>query len=95
MSLVSLELAKQHLRVDHDVEDELIQAYIDSAEDQVNRYLDREEPYETYPPAVVGAVLLLVGALYDHREAIIVDSRELHEHPAVLALLGKYRRLTL
>lgn len=41
MSLISLYIAKQHLRVDHDDEDMMIQAYLNAAEQTAIQYLNR------------------------------------------------------
>ena len=39
MSIVSLEMAKQHLRYDDDESDQIIQAYLDAAESVVLEYI--------------------------------------------------------
>ena len=83
MSLITLEAAKLHLRVDHDNEDMLIQLFIDAAEQSTADYLERS----IYPDApslanandvsgivvnaaLMAVVLLQLGNLYANREAI-------------------------
>ncbi len=46
MMYVSLERAKQHLNMDHDSDDALIQAYITAASEAVKNYLKSASPYE-------------------------------------------------
>lgn len=41
MSMVALDLAKRHLRVLHDDDDDLIRTYIDTAEDEMLQFMDR------------------------------------------------------
>lgn len=43
MSLITLLEAKQELRVTHDQDDVLIQSYLDAAEDEALRFMDRAE----------------------------------------------------
>ncbi len=90
MSVTPLELVKAHLRVGHDDEDALIQVYINSAEDFVNRYCDRKEPFTVFPDAVQSAVLLIVGNLYENRESMTVG-QEMHVNKTVSFLLDPYR----
>nr|DAP78100.1 MAG TPA: Head Tail Connector Protein [Caudoviricetes sp.] len=92
MSLTPLELAKAHLRVEHDDEDALIQVFIDSAEDSVNKYCDREAPFEVFPDAVQSAVLLIVGNLYENRESMTVG-QEMHVNRTIAFLLDPYKEL--
>lgn len=51
MSLVALDLVKQHLRVDHDSEDWLLQVYLDAAEQAVLGHIQRPvyADYENLP----------------------------------------------
>ena len=75
--LVSLELAKAHLRIgDSSHNDELIliklEMAIGIAEDQTNRNLRVEYSTETLPPAIKAAILLILGTLYDNESDNIV-----------------------
>lgn len=94
MAIVSLSEAKDHLRVNQTTEDTLIQLYIDAASDYVREYLNGEikgeldSPVST-PAAIKAAALLLIGDLYENREAGGVD--EIKRNPAVGALLYPYR----
>lgn len=52
MALVTLTLAKKHLRVLHDDDDSEIEAYLAAAEDVVTKYIDRAvyAPADDSPP---------------------------------------------
>jgi hypothetical protein len=43
---VTLQRAKQHLNMDHDLDDPLIEAYIGAASEAVKNYLKSASPYE-------------------------------------------------
>ena len=79
---------KLHLRVDHATEDTLIASLIDAAEQSVLDYLDVPELPDS--PAVMAAVLLLVGALYENREALI--DRPMADNQLFTRLLNPYRK---
>lgn len=81
-SLVTLEQAKQHLQMDHDLDDALISSKIEQASEIVVDYLKlpgppsewnsdsaAESPGLGVPPLIQSAVLLAVGELYKNREA--------------------------
>ena len=78
---------KMHLRVDHDDEDSYIAGLIDAAEAAVLDYLDVEELPDAGP--VMAAVLLLVGAVYENREAL--TDRPMAGNPLFERLLNPYR----
>lgn len=93
MAIVTLAEAKLHLRAatsvtSPDPDNDLIQAYIDAAEEHVRVYLDRQKIPSN--AAIKAAVLLLVGDLYQNREGATFE--ELKENPAVTRLLFPYRR---
>lgn len=79
---------KLHLRVDNNEEDSYIASLIDAAEAAVLDYLDVPELPDAGP--VLAAVLLLVGALYEDREA--VTDRPLADNQLFTRLLNPYRR---
>lgn len=109
MALVTLTLAKKHLRVLHDDDDAEIEVYLSAAEDVVTKYIDRvvygpvdDSPPGAAPsgddgtaievtPAITAAVLLLLGDLYDTREADPQDTSSAMLPRAVRALLAPYR----
>ncbi len=69
MEVVSLEEAKQYLRVDFDEDDALIETLIDTAQ-RLCRDVARVKSVETLSgyPAAKPAVLYTVAYLYEHRE---------------------------
>ncbi len=73
MAVVSLALAKLHLRVDQSVEDTLIAQYIASAEASIEGFLNRPIPNKNLPtpniPApIVSAALIMIADLYENRQ---------------------------
>ena len=76
-ALISLSIAKAHLRVGDSLhDDELIAAKLEMAfgiaEDMTNRAIRTDYTSETLPPAIKAAVLLLLGTLYDNESDQIV-----------------------
>ncbi len=86
--LVTLQMAKTHLRVINNAEDDLITLHINTAAEAIENYIDAEIP-STPPFAMQAACLLMVSDLYENREASSTD--ELFENPAVRRLLNPYR----
>ena len=84
---VSLDLAKAHLRVLHDDEDNLILSYIDAAQAWIDRFCG--ENVDVYAAELDQAQLLLVGFYYETRG--IGDDVP----PAVHALAGPFRTPTI
>lgn len=76
-SLISLEIARAHLRVgdDHSL-DTLIGEYLEMAigyaDDLTNRNLKEEFTAATLPPAIKSAILLTVGTLLDNESDALV-----------------------
>lgn len=74
---ISLELARQHLRVgdDHSLDDliaEYLQMAFGIASDFTNRDILSQFDSETLPPAVKSAVLLILGTLFDNESDALV-----------------------
>lgn len=84
--------ARQHLRIDHDDEDELLQAYLDAAEASIADFLGTELP-TPMPAPVRAAILLRVADLYENREA--QTDRPLHGNKTFERLLQPYRVMSL
>lgn len=77
MRYITLEQAKQHLLVDMDfiADDSYIEDLVTVAEDSVKQHLDvvTLEELETggkLPPAIVHAMLLMIGNFYANREPV-------------------------
>ena len=81
---------KQHLRVMHDLEDSLIQIYLDAAVRHVTEYLGEDLP-DPMPEDVQCAVLLLTADLYVNRERQI--DRPIHHNTTYQLLLNPYRSM--
>lgn len=79
---------KQHLRVLHNLEDSLIQIYLDAAVRHVTEYLGEDLP-DPMPEDVQCAVLLLTGDLYVNRERQV--DKPIHHNTAYQLLLNPYR----
>jgi len=107
MSIVTAEQAKKHLRVDTDADDDLIQLYLNAAEDQASQFMNRKF-YETQAdidnagvdagdrPIVINdsiraAILLTVGHLYSNREENITGTIVAELKMGVQHLLTPYR----
>jgi uncharacterized phage protein (predicted DNA packaging) len=94
MAIVSLSDAKAHLRVLDTSEDALIVLYIDAASDNIQSYLNREIPVDNsgnVPASIKAACLLMVGDLFENREAQLT-SGGIIENPAVKNLLYPHRK---
>ena len=75
MKFLSLEFIKRHSRIDFDCEDELLEAYGDSAEETVLNLLNRTfediiEVYGQVPAPIKHASLMLVDQSYTHRSPV-------------------------
>lgn len=80
--MIDLALVKQHLKVEHDDEDALIQGYVAAAEAHVEQHCDRQlvagEPtgpeQMSLTKDIEQAILLLVGHWYSNREAVVIGT---------------------
>lgn len=88
--MISVIEAKEHLRIEHDLEDGLIEGLIVAATAAVMDHLDQE--LDPLPAPVRAAILLLVGDLYANRES--QADRQLFANETFERLLAPYRKLT-
>ena len=89
--MLTLEEVKRHCRIDHNDEDALLLALIDTAIAAIADYLnmDAADLAVAVPAPVKSAALLLMNALYENRESM--GERPFHKNPAFEALLNPYR----
>lgn len=104
--MIDLDLVKNHLQVvgaDHDAIIELyVAAAVDTAEQYLNRKLyavgetvpDSDPTGITIPPAVVSAVLLIVGQLFEFRENVVSGTIVTQVPLGAERLMWPYRILT-
>lgn len=99
MAVLTLTEIKQHLRLDEaeTAEDALLESLSEAAEDYAAQYLGRPIPWTDdegaaapVPASVRAAMKLIVGDLYENREAKIIGV-SVAENPAVESLLHFYR----
>ena len=88
--LFDLAEAKQHLRVDHDDDDTLIEGYADAAVLSCLDFCDRKLVPQGAEPVFKAAALLQMAGLYNSRESIITGTT-VQLNPAVENLLRPYR----
>lgn len=96
---ITLERAKQHLRVEHGEEDELIELLIKTALRSVKDYIDRplsddicrdQEDELLLAAPLQFAQLLMIGDLYENREA--QQSMTLNINMTCQNLMNPYRK---
>ena len=92
MSNVSLALAKAHMNITGDADDELIQLYLDAAESYLANYTGRVFSIpENVPADLKLAILRLTSFYFEHREAVSFgDAMRIAPH-GVLAVADAYR----
>lgn len=89
--MLTLQETKLHLRVDHDDEDTLIAALIDTAHAACANHLNMPaaDLVVAVPAPIKSAALLMVGSLYNDRES--QGDRPYNKNPVFEALLAPYR----
>lgn len=71
MSIATLPLAKAHMNIDSDADDELIQLYLDAAETYLGNYIGKPlAEFEPLPADLKLAVLKQAAFYYEQREAV-------------------------
>lgn len=88
-AIVTLTEIKEHLRINGMEEDTLLSTYADAAGEYVRAFTGASWEPLAAPASVAAAVLLLVGDLYENREA--QTAAPLHANTAVERLLWPHR----
>lgn len=95
---ITLERAKSHLHVTHEIDDAYIAGLIPTSFRLIADELDREltediclTPTGELSESLQHAALLIIGDLYQNREA--QQTEQLHMNPALDRLLKKYRKM--
>lgn len=94
-SVVTLDEAKEHLRVTDTTQDDRIWGCCTAAYDYIARFLNTPDFMNgdspaTYPESIRQAALLLIGDYFENREAQIVGTTTF-ENRRVMDLLYPYR----
>jgi uncharacterized phage protein (predicted DNA packaging) len=78
MALATLEQLKAQVRADFDDEDDLLQHYLNAAEEYVRGFVpdigDTDSPPQPVPDTINQATLLIAAAWFDNRETIVGTS---------------------
>jgi len=100
MTVLTQSEIAQHLRLGADEESaeaDTLQRLADAAQDHASQYLGRPIPWQDadgnavpVPASVKAAMLLIVGDLYENREAQVIGAT-VAENPTVERLLHFYR----
>ncbi|NBA95510.1 head-tail connector protein [Pseudomonas sp. R5(2019)] len=91
--LISIDLMRKHLRVDHQDEDDLIELYAESALAWALWFCDNPKlmAAEDFPASFKAALLLLLGHSYASREAVVTGTIATELPFAVESLLWSSR----
>lgn len=92
MSIITVSLAKSHMNVVGNADDELIQLYADAAETYLGNYIGKAlADLDPVPADLKLAVLRLVAFYYEHREAVSFgDAMRLAPY-GVMSIANAYR----
>lgn len=97
--IVDLDTAKEHLRIESDDEDSLIEKYIFAAELWIKNYIDQDIPGadespNTIPDDLKLAALVLIADFYTNRGDEMKDQMAL-ENYAATRLCNPYKTMSL
>jgi uncharacterized phage protein (predicted DNA packaging) len=94
MRYLTLELCKKHLYVDHNEDDVLIEMYASSAENNIEKKIERPledlEKDGRLPEDLVNAILLFLGSMYNNREGF--SAMNVQPTAAIIALITPYKK---
>ncbi|MDQ0421110.1 putative phage protein (predicted DNA packaging) [Peteryoungia aggregata LMG 23059] len=92
MTVVNLNLAKQHMKIDGTAEDELVLLYLDGAETWISNYIGRSlTELDPLPADVKIAILRLVSFYYECRNLATFGVSAQLAPMGVTSILDSYR----
>ncbi len=72
-----LDTVKAHLRIEHDLEDNLLMAYMAAAKDFAETFLGKKlADFDELPGTVLAGLLLHTAMLYEDREGGFIDKNQ-------------------
>jgi uncharacterized phage protein (predicted DNA packaging) len=88
----TLECVKEHLRIDHELEDALIAGYMEAAKDFAETFLGRQlDEFEALPATILAGLLVHTAMLYESREGEFIQKNL----PAVRLLYWPHRAVSV
>jgi len=94
---LTIDEVKQHLNIDHDLDDELLEAYkvatLEVCQKHIGKTFGEEETEKTIPftPAIKIGCLMYIAYLYTNREAV-TDLANLKPAPMTISALWEVYR---
>lgn len=93
---ITLDTAKNFLKVDYNDDDELIEMMITASQSHIQTYLNRKfDDFETLPDEFTIVCLGLVNAYYDNRSVLPTDKAKETINLIYGAILEPYRERTI
>ncbi|MFG1201741.1 head-tail connector protein [Xanthobacter aminoxidans] len=93
LSITSLSEVKAHLNISTDTDDELLTSIIEVSRNYVESWCGPLDDFEgTVPPAIVQAMKMHVGHLYENREASTFSGAAAELPLGFFDLIGPYRK---
>lgn len=99
--LIELELIKQHCRIDHNEEDDLLTQYEKAAQAHIEGQLGRKLYLEQVPEdqsnglvansAIKQAMLMTIAHWYEHRESVVIGVTSKEIEQGIWRLIQPYR----
>ncbi|MBJ6131528.1 phage gp6-like head-tail connector protein [Ochrobactrum sp. Q0168] len=94
MAVVPLTLAKAHMNIVGNDDDELITHYLDAAEEWITDFTGQPIP-DPVPASLKQAILMIAGHWYENREATIVGIAAATLPLGVMNILRNHRDYSL
>lgn len=96
--MIELEYVKKHLHIESDDEDEVLESFIESAEEIICTYCNRTwndfyNDYGKIPSSIKNAVSMIVGSLYRDREG--TSRVDIRVNPVLKAMVRPFKKISV